>query len=340
MVQLVFCEECGKKYKVDDSSLVPGKKARYKCSSCSHVIEVMKESVPEPVDTFPIEIPTPAAAPREQSMNHGVSPLASNEEVKTSKRGLSIVSMLLVNFLVYAVLQAAVLTLVYMTYVPTLLQEQVNLRTSAISKSLSTAVSQPVLLRNYLLINKTAEAISQLPGVAYVAVLNKKGVVVAGLFGDVERFSPEFTAKVKEVGFPKEVAAQNPISTGSNESAKDFVLGGMKIHDVAQTIEGGTGVVHVGLFSEDVEAAVKRSPKPLLIILAALFILGSLFFILLARFISRPIKILTDAAQRISLGELDLPINISQGGEIGELATSLDRMRFSIQSAMDRLRRR
>ena len=31
---------------------------------------------------------------------------------------------------------------------------------------------------------------------------------------------------------------------------------------------------------------------------------------------------------------------IRQGGEIGELATSLDRMRFSIQSAMDRLRRR
>jgi HAMP domain-containing protein len=179
-----------------------------------------------------------------------------------------------------------------------------------------------------------------LPGVAYVAVLNKKGIIVSGIFGDVQRFSPEFSTKVKESGFPKEVVAYNPISPGSKESAKDFVLGGKKIHDVAQTIEAVGGVVHVGLFAEDVEIAVKRSPKPLLIILSALVILGSLFFILLARTISTPIKILTEAAHRISLGELDLRIDTSKGGELGELANSLDRMRFSIKSAMDRLRRR
>jgi HAMP domain-containing protein len=336
---VVFCEECGKKYKVDDSMIV-GKKARCKCMSCGHIIEVKKEEAPEPRETPPNMMSPSAATPREQSMDQGPIPFASRTEVKNTRVGLSIVAMLLINFLVYAALQGAVLTFVYMKYVPTLLLEQVNLRTSAISKTLSTSVSQPLLLRNYLLINRTAESISQLPGVAYVAVLNKKGIIVSGIFGDVQRFSPEFSTKVKESGFPKEVVAYNPISPGSKESAKDFVLGGKKIHDVAQTIEAVGGVVHVGLFAEDVEIAVKRSPKPLLIILSALVILGSLFFILLARTISTPIKILTEAAHRISLGELDLRIDTSKGGELGELANSLDRMRFSIKSAMDRLRRR
>ncbi len=336
---VVFCEECGKKYKVDES-MIAGKTARCKCMSCGHIIEVKKEETSVPMDSPPTGVPHPVETPREQFMDQGPVPFASGKDTKTRRAGLSIVATLLLNFLGYAILQGAVLTFVYMTYVPTLLLEQVNLRTYSISKSLSTAVSQPLLLRNYLLINKTAESISQLPGVAYVAVLNKKGIVVSGIFGDVQRFSPEFAAKVKETGFPKEVVAQNPIGPGNTESAKDFVVGGKKIHDVAQSIEAAGGVVHVGLFSEDVETAVKRSPKPLLIILSALVILGSLFFVLLARTISTPIKVLTDAAHRISLGELDLRIDTSKGGELGELANSLDRMRFSIKSAMDRLRRR
>lgn len=273
-------------------------------------------------------------------MNQGTGAFESKKDATAHRTGLSIGVTLLINFLGYAVILGSVLVFVYMRYVPALLLEQVDLRTHSISKSLSTAVSQPLLLRNYLRINKTAESICQLPGVAYVAVLNKKGINVAGIFGDVQRFSPEFSAKVKETGFPKEIVVQNQIRPGSNVSAKDFIIGGMKIHDVAQTIEGADGVVHVGLFTEDVEIAVKRSLKPLLLILSALVILGGVFFMMLARTISNPIKLLTDAAHRISLGELDLHIDVSKGGEIGELANSLERMRLSIKSAKDRLRRR
>ncbi|GEM_PF-786708 len=352
---VVFCEECGKKYKVDDSMIV-GKNARCKCKSCGHIIEVKKQEVPVTMETMTYETPQPVAASQAgmqtvdfggdrtgtaqgQAMNQPVAPQASKKSTSRGP-GLSIGVTLLINFLGYALVLGSVLVFVYMKYVPALLLEQVDLRTYAISKSLSTAVLEPLLLRNYLRINKTAESISKLPGVAYVVVLNKRGINVAGIFGDVQRFSPEFAAQVKETGFPKEIVAQNPISPDSNESANDFIIGGMKIHDVAQRIEGAEGVVHIGLFTEDVEIAVKRSLTPLLFILSALVISGGVFFMLLARTISNPIKLLTDAAHRISLGELDLHIDVSKGGEIGELAKSLERMRFSIKSAIDRLRRR
>jgi HAMP domain-containing protein len=46
-----------------------------------------------------------------------------------------------------------------------------------------------------------------------------------------------------------------------------------------------------------------------------------------------------DAANAISRGDLDVSIDIEQGGEIGELANSIDRMRTSLKAAIERLRR-
>ncbi len=46
-----------------------------------------------------------------------------------------------------------------------------------------------------------------------------------------------------------------------------------------------------------------------------------------------------DASDAISRGDLDVPINIEQGGEIGELAKSIDRMRTTLKAAIERLRR-
>ena len=49
---------------------------------------------------------------------------------------------------------------------------------------------------------------------------------------------------------------------------------------------------------------------------------------------------LTEAANRISLGELDAPIAVQAEDEIGTLAESLDRMRISLKQAIERLRKR
>jgi HAMP domain-containing protein len=46
-----------------------------------------------------------------------------------------------------------------------------------------------------------------------------------------------------------------------------------------------------------------------------------------------------DATNAISRGDLDIPIEINQAGEIGELAKAIDRMRTSLKAAIERLRR-
>jgi HAMP domain-containing protein len=72
--------------------------------------------------------------------------------------------------------------------------------------------------------------------------------------------------------------------------------------------------------------------------LAMLLTVGFLF--LIARAILRPIKHLSEVADRISLGELDALIKIGTHDEIGELGERFRRMQVSLKSAMEALENR
>lgn len=51
------------------------------------------------------------------------------------------------------------------------------------------------------------------------------------------------------------------------------------------------------------------------------------------------IAAIVTAANSISRGDLDIPIDVEQKGEIGELAKAIERMRTSLKAAIERLRR-
>lgn len=350
---IILCEECGKKYKIDDKKLVKDK-TLFNCPNCKSTIEVHKPKQGiEAIDpeSTPAQMDHSAAAgafqtvgraessrpPHRAETDWQIDQAAIPKQQKST--GMTVGQKLLYVFLAFVLLTGSILTVIYMKFVPSLMHEQVNLRTYSISQSLAAAIQQPLLIKNYLQVNKMAETNANLPGVAYVSVLNKRGIVIAGIFGDEKRFDPGFIARVKTSGFPKEISTRNRVPGGNKESALDYSVGGQQIHDVAVMIGDTGGEAHVGLFTEDVENAVQKSLIPLLIFLGVIAFLGGISHLLVARTISVPIRALTRAAEKISLGEIDLPIEVKGGGEIGELAASLERMRFSIKAAMNRLRR-
>jgi len=53
----------------------------------------------------------------------------------------------------------------------------------------------------------------------------------------------------------------------------------------------------------------------------------------------RSIDTIVSATNAISRGDLDVPINVDQRGEIGEMAEAIERMRTSLKAAIERLRR-
>ncbi len=78
------------------------------------------------------------------------------------------------------------------------------------------------------------------------------------------------------------------------------------------------------------------------------FLLGGIVTVALVIFLAivfamrmaKPILHLTDVANRISLGELNVPIEITSTDEIGDLADALRRMQASLRKAIQRLQRR
>jgi HAMP domain-containing protein len=73
-------------------------------------------------------------------------------------------------------------------------------------------------------------------------------------------------------------------------------------------------------------------------ILAAL--VGAVLAVVITRSITIPLANLVKVSDRISTGELDTPVPVTAKDEIGELAESMERMRISLKTLIERMRPR
>ena len=90
----------------------------------------------------------------------------------------------------------------------------------------------------------------------------------------------------------------------------------------------------------EVFAAYNRTQEFALVLLASTIVLVLIIAWFSARAIVTPIMKLTDAAERMSLGELNVKIDVKSKDEIGLLALAVGRMQTSLRLAMNRLRRK
>lgn len=369
----VLCENCNQQYIIREDDLKAAT-SRFKCQKCSHFVIVTKPEVT--IADTEIEAPGGESDFADSILNEVQKPTESDDEwpeledqfdfstvsdegmetespivepaeirqttvsdTEKSGGGMAIQVYMSITFILGFMLMAATMVLVNKQYIPALVNEQIDLRTAAISQSFSGAVKEPLLVRNYLRVNQEAERVSQLPGVAYASVINKRNIVIAGVFAKPSLFEPVFLGMVEKTGFPKELAGKNNLHANEKEKGREFTIGGQPVYDVAISLGEVGGEVHVGLFTADIQAAVKKTIIPMLIAISILFIFGVFGFLLLARFISKPIQDLTEMADRISQGEIDERIVPKGPREIRALGRSLERMRMSVRTALRRLQR-
>jgi nitrogen fixation/metabolism regulation signal transduction histidine kinase len=76
-----------------------------------------------------------------------------------------------------------------------------------------------------------------------------------------------------------------------------------------------------------------------IVILLVLVVLLVVIY-LYSRSVIGPIRQLSEVANKISMGELDAPIEVKTTGEVGVLAESIERMQTSVKAAIERLQRR
>ncbi|MCW7754824.1 zinc-ribbon domain-containing protein [Desulfobotulus sp. H1] len=326
---ILFCKECGQRYRIDDRK-IPDSTTQLKCPQCSAAILLPSNRADESEES---PLPSAEETPAETRPDQATAPRSGSFTQKITFR-------LLMPFVLILLSVAGCILYSYWQSIPSLMEEQINQRAFAISRSFSVSVTQPLLLRNYLAVNQSAALHAELPGVAYVAVKNRENAIVTGLFGSMDRFDPDFSKNAIARGFPAEILLMNPIDQNEVFSARNIQVGNRKIHDVAVTIRGNGGVVHVGLFMEDAEAAIKNSLKPLAFILSFVFLAGAISLIWVSSSLTVPLKKLTRSANAIALGELNTPVSIQGTGEIAELAKAIEAMRIAIRSAFNRLTNR
>jgi methyl-accepting chemotaxis protein len=91
---------------------------------------------------------------------------------------------------------------------------------------------------------------------------------------------------------------------------------------------------------DEVFETLKGVQRFAVILFVLTVILVTLIAWISAKSITRPIMRLTDAAERMSLGDLDVSIDIRSKDEIGHLARAFTRMQTSLRLAIGRLRHR
>lgn len=268
-------------------------------------------------------------------------PAEEKEKNLSGKRGFPVGGYLLACMLISLVLICGTFAFLALHYVPNIINNQIELRNKAIATSFNEMITKPLLVRNYLQVNREAQSISRLPGVAYAAVVNAKGIVVGGFFSDLSQFDRSFAEQVKQKGFPVDIFAANKSSANRTEGNATLDIGGQKIFDKVQAVSDTGSEVHVGIYVSEVQLAIRDalvSPLTISLVVAAVLLSGLLFFFL-NRTITKPLEEMTNIAKRISLGETDLTITPKGPREMRNLAEAFKRMQQSIVYMIGRLQK-
>ena len=380
---LVICEDCAKKYSIDEQR-IKAPKVKFHCRACNHIIIVEKpESTQKPKskvvdnsdnsDKLDKSLPPSEQKEQPSTVEKNPNPIIVNPRIvdtdkkeeqtvnisaakssKSSKpssairaalrrsaaasgKGVPCFIYLLTIIGTGILLIAAFFVHLHLNTLPNLLEHQLELRSLALTESLQGTVLSPLARKDYLTVNKEVQRTSKLPGVAYAAVSNKKGIIIAGFFNNLNKFDNNFAQKIKEKGFQSDILIQNTLSPDKKWAGAKVEVGGIPIYDQIIVLPDG-GELHLGLHVDELNHFSKALFSPFTLILLLLFLLAAcIIFLLLKKLITQPMRNLTNVANRISLGELDLAIIATGPREIRELGAALERMRHSIKVAMERL---
>jgi PAS domain S-box-containing protein len=99
------------------------------------------------------------------------------------------------------------------------------------------------------------------------------------------------------------------------------------------------GMIQTSLPTTAITRSLQELMQSLLLLALVLAALAALTSFLVGQWLGRPLQVLTSAAARIGRGDLDTPILVAPGGEIGTLATTLEEMRWRLLRLTADLRR-
>lgn len=204
------------------------------------------------------------------------------------------------------------------------LKSQIEERASTIATNLADAAAGILTDKKPLELHALVTTYARLDGVAYVFIENAKRETVAHSL----------------VTFPEELREFASADQESYPVQRVVTLKGKTVHETRVPILGGqAGHVHVGIWQDAIVDELHAAFFPLLVLLIVTLLAGIILSVLFAAKLTKPILAMRLAADKLSRGDLDTPVFVNAKDEIGDLASSLERMRASLRAAMSRLSR-
>jgi HAMP domain-containing protein len=207
------------------------------------------------------------------------------------------------------------------------LRDQLDQRVLSIANNLSDAAAGHIMGKNLLALHALVRKYTLLDGVAYAFIEDGKGEIIAHTLGS----------------FPPELRQELPSAARRQVERRELSLQGKPVYETGvPVLEGQMGRVRVGFWEDAIEKEIRRALLPIVGVIAIVPLVGALLSFLLAHWIVRPIVGLTEIADKVTMGDLEISVSgqsVKSRDEIGDLARSLERMRSSLRAAMLRLNR-
>ncbi|MFH1885074.1 MAG: HAMP domain-containing protein [Pseudomonadota bacterium] len=371
---LVSCEKCGKQYKIDPVKL-QDEETTFNCTGCQSPITVEKPGAKETLAPPPA---AEGDAPQAATPRRRPAPRAESAADKAGKkRMMGLRGKMAILFLVIPIALMVLAGFIYLRQMDKMVEvfrdssSQIVRRLSGemlARASSSVALQVKQYLEDHPFLKK--EKFNTDIGFKLVAVqkIGMTGYTYLYAMPDRDKVwriwahvDPDVVGKdmgAMKTRFGDGFAAYEKIyktaETGrTSRGTYGWTEAGERFERfiVATPVEGTDYVVVASMPAEEFIRDVKRletrtgkvardTRSAILVILA--ITLGLIAFIVAfygARLTSR-IRALTDAADRISVGEMDTEIQVDSDDEIGDLADAIGRMQESIRLSIDRLRRR
>ena len=202
-----------------------------------------------------------------------------------------------------------------------LIQRQVSQRALTTAMNLGDAVAEQFLAKGDLAVHALLGKYSMTEEVAYIFLTDREGKILAHNL-------PLLPAELQG----------SSAATGPFQRITLF-RGGPVLETSVPIDHGRLGMAYYGIWKAAIDRQVYHDLVPILGVVAVGIVAGIALSLFLARRITRPIMVLKEGADRMSRGEFDKPVGVEPFDDFGELATSLERLRSSLNAAFVRLNR-
>ncbi len=376
---IVFCEECGKRYRVN-AEKIKGEKAKVRCTTCAHEFYVLKSGSDSGESSVSSQVfmgaGTPDNGAQEKTELRGLGLPDTGSPSKAGRLGLR-AKMTILFFLIpiALVVAAGLLYIRQLDQLSSLITGESTRVVSSLGEEIIRDKAQSVaaqvelyLLNHPGLMKKGIEKDAGLASVAvqkvgvkgYTALYEVPGA--DGIWRTWAHVNPkiigiDMSKLRKPLG--KNFAGFWGIYTGvknGNESQgyyrwqdKDGTIRDKFM--VCTPVKGTRYVVaattYIDEFTQNIKALEKsahamttNTRNAVFVILGGTLLLIALIVFLYGHSLTRKIRAITGVAERISLGELDAELDIKAKDEIGDLSDAIGRMQESIRLSMERMRQR